>query len=89
MIKKNKAEQALQIFVHVVAEFYANMRQCMGVDNLGFQTLLYNKSLVSDRSFGFGFGQFRLKIRVSMKFRFRLKIGRTFGSSVACGSLLI
>jgi hypothetical protein len=42
--KENKAQQALQIIGHVVAEFYANKRLCMGVDNLWSQALLYNKS---------------------------------------------
>jgi hypothetical protein len=44
MLKENKSEQALQVIGHVVAEFYANSVQCMGIDNLWFRTLLYNKS---------------------------------------------
>jgi hypothetical protein len=40
----NKSEQALQIIGHVVAESYANSVQCMGIDNLWFQTLLCNES---------------------------------------------
>jgi hypothetical protein len=31
--KENKSEQALQIVGHVVAEFYGNKCQYMGVDN--------------------------------------------------------
>jgi hypothetical protein len=42
--KESKSEHALQIIGHVVAESYAISVQCLGVDNLWSQTLLYNKS---------------------------------------------
>jgi hypothetical protein len=45
--KKNQSEQASQIIGYVVAEFYASV-QALGVDNLWFQTPLYNKSYLKN-----------------------------------------
>jgi hypothetical protein len=48
--KENKSEQALQIIGHVVAESMQISVQCMGVDKLWSQTLLYNKSYLMNFS---------------------------------------
>jgi hypothetical protein len=46
--KENKPEQALKIIGHVVADSVQISVQCMAVDNLWSQTLLYNKSYLTN-----------------------------------------